>query len=207
MAPQADDYLEDAAEQWSETDTVHFLLDVTGPAYLDESENVRLESAEGDLERPDSARVDATLSVNVFETEASLIIVEDDAYLTNFFTGDWERAPESFGFNLARLFDDRDGLGAALSDIEDPELVGTEQVDGRQSRHIRGTVSSDQASGPLAGSLSGDNVATDVWLAEDNNELLRLRFAETEGPEDERVTWDFRFSDHNEDVEIERPDL
>jgi hypothetical protein len=197
--------LSGASEQWSETESVHFLLDAQGDTFLDADGNIRLISAEGDLARPDAVEATARVDVAVATVPVELIVIGEDAYLTNFISGNWERAPDDFEYNPALLFSDTDGLGPIMEDIQDPELDGTESVDGRNAHRVTGVVTEEQINDITAGSIEGENIDVTLWIAEDNFEVLRLVISAPPIEDTGETTWDLTFTDHNADVEIEAP--
>lgn len=197
--------LSGAAEQWSATESVHFLLDAQGDTFLDADRNIRLISAEGDLARPDAVEATARVDVTVATVPVELIVIGEDAYLTNFISGNWERAPDDFSYNPALLFNDTDGLGPIMEDIQNPELDGTESVDGRSAHRVTGIVTEEQIDDITAGSISGENIDVTLWIAEDNFEVLRLVISAPPIEDTGETTWDLTFTDHNADVEIEAP--
>jgi hypothetical protein len=203
---EAQRHLQDLEAQWAETDSVHFELDIDGETFLDANDQIELRGAEGDLARPESASAVATVYGGFIPFDVEIVTIGDDAYVTNFITGDWERAPAGFDFNPALMFDEDEGLGAVLMDLRDAEIVGNENVDGRRARHITGLTSEDEIDDLVAGQFDGDDILLDVWMDEESDELLMLRLAEPEA-EDDPLTWTLAFSNHNEPVDIEAPDL
>jgi hypothetical protein len=194
-------------EQWAETESVHFTLDIDGATYLDANEQIELKGAEGDLARPESAKATATIQGGFIPFDVEIVTIGDDAWVTNFITGDWEAAPAGFDFNPALLFSETEGLSAVLlNDLREAELLGIENIDGRRARHITGLVSEDDIEDLVAGALLGDDIRVDVWMDEETDEVLRLRITEPE-TEDDPTAWIMNFSDHNEPVEIEAPDI
>lgn len=201
---EEEQFLEDVADRWAETDTVHFELDIDGAVYLDTNDTIELESAGGDLARPDLAEAEANISIGFADIDVSIIVIGDDAYTTNFLNGDWERAPGGFDFNPALLFDESAGIANVLDEMREPELAGTEQIDGREAQHITGLVSEDVIDDLVAGSLNGDDIRIDIWADSENSDLLRIELAE---PGDDPVVWEIEFSNHNQDLTIQAPDL
>jgi lipoprotein LprG len=201
----AESVLDRAAERWNETNSLSFMLEAEGDSYLDSDRTIRLISAEGELVRPASVSATARVAVAIATVNVNIIVIEDSAYMTNLVTGNWERAPDDFTYNPALLFNPDDGLGPIMRDIRDTELHAAESVDGRTAHRITGLVSDDQIEDITAGSIDGDDIDVTIWIAEDNNDVLRLLLsADGEGDAGE-TTWDLYFSDHNQDVTIDAP--
>jgi hypothetical protein len=204
--PPEERYLDDLADAWADTDTVHFELDIDGKTYLDERETIELRSAEGDLKRPDQTSASAKVQISFASFTVKLVVIGNDAYTTNVLNGDWERAPSSFDFNPALLFDDRRGIGAVLEDLRDPRIGGRETIDGRSAQTLSGYVSDDDIEDLVAGSLQGNRIEITVWMDRATDQLLRISLSEPESVDDP-TTWTIDFSDHNEPVTITAPDL
>ncbi len=197
--------LRNAAERWSETDSVHFVLDAQGDTFLDSEGNIRLVSAEGDLARPDLVEATARVDVAVATVNVELVVVGEDAYMTNLISGNWERAPEDFNYNPALLFSDTDGLGPIMQDVQNPTLDGTESIDGRDAHRVTGVVTEEQIADITAGSIAGENIDVTLWIAEDNSEILRLLISAPPIENTGATSWELTFTNHNDDVDIEAP--
>jgi hypothetical protein len=201
----AESVLDNAAEQWNETNSLGFVLEAEGDSYLDSDRTIKLISAEGELVRPASVSATARVAVTIATVNVNIIVIEDTAYMTNLVTGDWEQAPDDFNYNPALLFNQDDGLGPIMRDIRNTELHETESVDGRTAHRITGLVSDDQIEDITAGSIDGDDIDVTIWIDEDNHNVLRLLLS-AEGVDDgAETTWDLHFTEHNQDVTIDAP--
>jgi hypothetical protein len=202
-----DQYLQDLADQWADTDTAHFDLDIDGKTYLDADENIELKSAEGDLKRPDQVSAKADVGVSFASFDVDLIVIGDDAYMTNFLNGDWERAPSNFDFNPALIFDDDSGIGAILEEMDDARIGGESQINGHDAVEISGTVPQGDVSKLVAGALEGDEIGIRLWMDAETSELLRISLSEPDDVEGDPTSWIITFSKHGAPVTIEAPDL
>lgn len=204
----AETVLQAASAQWEETESAHFTLGVEGNAWLDDDESIRLVSAEGDIVRPDSVTGAATINVAIIgEVEISIIAIGDDSYITNFVSGNWEKAPADFSYNPSILFDDADGIAPILTELQNTELEGEETVDGRQARRLTGTVSAGTVDEITAGSIQGEDIAVTLWIDAETDELVQVRLTEPEGVREQPATWNLMLSDQNAPVEVEPPEL
>jgi hypothetical protein len=199
--------LQDLADQWADTDTAHFDLDIDGKTYLDADENIELKSAEGDLKRPDQVSAKADVGVSFASFDVDLIVIGDDAYMTNFLNGDWERAPSNFDFNPALIFDDDSGIGAILEEMDDARIGGESQINGHDAVEISGTVPQGDVSKLVAGALEGDEIGIRLWMDAETSELLRISLSEPDDVEGDPTSWIITFSKHGAPVTIEAPDL
>lgn len=201
----AETVLQRASDRWNETDGLHFVLEAEGDTYLDSDRTILLRSGEGDLARPESVSASARVDVMITTVNVNIIAIGNDAYMTNLISGDWERAPEDFTYNPGRLFNPDDGLGTIMENIQNPNLDGSESVDGRDAHRVTGTVTGDQIHDITSGSIEGDQIAVTLWIAEDNYDVLRLLISAPGAEDAGETTWNLQFSNHDEDVTIEAP--
>lgn len=207
VASPAEQLLEEAAEQWSDTDTVHFDLNVDGTTYLDVNETIELDSVEGDLKRPDQAKADASIQIGFASFDVGLIIIGDDAYMTNFLTGNWERAPSDFAFKPALFFDEEHGIGGVLESMTDVELGDESTVGGTRVTEVTGIVDQQDISQLVGGSLEGEEISVTLWIDSGSGDLLQISLSEPDDVDGDPTTWIIAFSKHNDPVTIEEPEL
>ncbi|MEZ4573013.1 MAG: LppX_LprAFG lipoprotein [Thermomicrobiales bacterium] len=192
-----------AVEQWDATETAHFVLEIDGATYLDDEEQIELAGAEGDLSRPRSVEALASVAISLVTLDVSLIFIGDEAYMTDFLTGDWGPAPDDFSYNPALLLSETEGLGPVLEALEDPEVIGRETVNGTDAVHMHGTVDQALIDDMTAGAITGDSIGVDIWFDAETLDVVQINLAEP----DDGTTWLIKLSDHNEDVTIEAPDV
>ena len=201
------DILENASQRLADTDAMHFRLDVEGETRIDPAGTIRLLNAEGTMARPN--KVDTRFQVKVLGQTATIrmITIGEEAWTTDLITGKWMTAPSEFGYNPAILYDNQDGLGPVMGKIDNPQLIGIEDVDGTETYHIRGTAS-DEVIAPLtSGTMEGDKIDLDLWVDGETWDLVRVIVAEPEGPrKDDPATWTMNLSDHGEKADIEAPE-
>jgi hypothetical protein len=195
--------IERAVGRWNATESAHFRLEIDGATYLDDDEQIELSEAEGDLARPQSVEATAQVAISLVTLDVSLIFIGDDAYMTDFLTGNWGPAPDDFSYNPALLLSETEGLGPVLEELQDPRVIGLEQVDGVDAVHMAGTVTEDMIDDLTAGAITGDVIGVDIWFNADTLDVVQLNLAEP----DDGTTWIIRLSEHNEPVTIEAPDV
>jgi lipoprotein LprG len=197
--------LEDASAAWAETESAHFVLEVDGDAYLDEDETIKLVSAEGDIKRPGSVKANATVDAQISVLDISLVAVDGEIFITNLLSGNWEEAPEDFSYDPSMLFSDTDGIGPIMTDLENPELDGTEDVNGQSAHRVTGTVAANRVAEITAGTIAGEDIDVTLWIGVEDAKLLRVVLTEPEGVRESPATWTLNLTDHGKDVEIEAP--
>jgi hypothetical protein len=201
----AESVLQQAADQWTQTTSAHFVLTVDGNAYIDEAQSIRLISAEGDIKRPDSVKATAKIDATVAQANVSLIFIGDQAWMTNLITGTWDKAPADFSYNPAVLFSDTEGIGPILTKLQNPTLDGTESIDGKSARKVTGAVDSATVQKITAGSIQGQTIDVSVWVGKDDGKILQVQLTEPQIEGREPATWTLKLTKHNESVEIAPP--
>lgn len=206
--PDVDDVLEDAAAQLEKTDTMSFRMELEGTTYVDEAETIQLVGAEGVMQRPD--RVDVTFTAIFLggpQISIRMITIGEEAWITDIVTGKWVPSPPEFGYNPAVLYDEELGLGPVMSRMNDPELAGSEKIDGKDAWLITATVDGEVTSAMTSGTMRGSVQGLELWVDKETNDILQIRIAE---PTDEKLedpaVWTLILADHNKDVKIEQPD-
>lgn len=203
----AEQLLEDAAQRAEELETAKFELTGTGVIELQEVEElgeISLQEAEGAVERPDRAQVDINVETEAAEVPLSIVTEGDQIYFTDVVTGEWREAPDEFQFNPAVIFDDEQGIPALIRTVENAEVLGTEEIDGRQAHQIYGQVDQDTIQAGTSGVFQPqDDVDFNVWIDQETSDVLQIR-AEDPTEESDSV-WEMRIFEHDEPVEIDDP--
>ena len=205
-ASQAVELLERASRRLAETETVRFELAVEGQTALDAEGNILLKEAEGELRRPD--RVRASFQAQVLEQNVTLqlITIGVETWTTDLLTGEWQPAPEEFAYRPSVLFDNQEGIGPVMSRVGQAELLGDEEIDGREVYRVRAVVE-ESVIGPLTyETMVGSPVTVDLWIDRETDDLLRAELREPSSEaKPEPATWTLELFDHGEDVTIESP--
>jgi hypothetical protein len=206
-AVDATTILRDASSRISQTQTMKFTLEISGTTMIDDSSTIQLLAARGSLERP--GKVDVQFQIRVLGTQTAsirMITAGGQSWTTDLITGKWGPAPEEFGYDPALLFDTQNGLGPVMGRVTSPELIGSEDIDGRTAWHIHGTVT-QAVIGPItAGTMHGDPVSLDLWIDADSSDLLKIQLAEpTNSGNDDPATWTMTLRAHDDPVTIEPP--
>lgn len=206
--PKVEDVLSAASTRLTEVETMAFTMELEGTTYVDEADTIQLLNAEGVMQRPD--KVDVTFTALVLNTQQisiRMITIGDKAWITDIVTGKWVPSPPEFGYNPSILYDDRDGLGPVMSRMDDPQIEGSEEVDGKDAWHITATVDGEVTSAMTSGTMRGSRQELDLWIDKETNDILRIRIAEpTDEDLEDPAVWVLNLTDHNEDVKIEQPD-
>ena len=135
--------------------------------------------------------------------EISIITIDDTAYMTDIFTGRWNKiSTASLPFNLS-------GLGQTLAGIIDavkqPRAVRAERLNGIDTVLIKGQIASENLSELVPGSAEGFPVELEFWLDQDGSlqqVLIIGRVVATDIPETVRK---LTLENINQPVVIEPP--
>ena len=135
--------------------------------------------------------------------EISIITIDDTAYMTDIFTGRWNKiSTASLPFNIS-------GLGQTLAGIIDavkqPRAVRAERLNGIDTVLIKGQIASENLSELVPGSAEGFPVELEFWLDQDGSlqqVLIIGRVVATDIPETVRK---LTLENINQPVVIEPP--
>jgi hypothetical protein len=199
--------LEQASLRLAAVESLHFTLEIEGETYIDDGGTIRLLSAEGNLARPDKVFVEFRVNVlNTADVTIRMITIGDQSWTTDLLTGNWGDAPPEFGYNPSVLYDNQDGLGPVMGKLDSAELVGTEEIDGREAWRITGTTTSAVIDPLAAGTMTGEAIGIELWIDTETYDLLQVRVIEPASVEKENpATWVLRLSEFDEEVTIEPP--
>jgi hypothetical protein len=205
--PAVDDVLEAASLRLAEVQSLHFTLEVDGETLIDDAGAIQLESAEGDMARPDKVAVEFRVSIlGAGSVSIKMITVGDESWTTDLITGNWSDAPPEFGYNPSVLYDNQAGLGPVMGKLENAVLEGTEEVDGREAHTISGTVPAATIARLTAETMGGDQVSVRLWVDTETHDILRVMLAEGESAnKEEPARWTLNLSSFNDEVTIEPP--
>lgn len=205
--PLVEDILTGAAERLQETEAMEFTMELEGTTYVDDAETIQLLGAEGVMQRPD--RVDVTFTATVLgrqQISIRMINVGDDAWITDIVTGRWVPSPPEFGYNPSILYDDEHGLGPVIERMDDPEIVGSDEIDGRDAWHINASAEGEIIQVMTSDTMRGSVQTLDIWVDKETNDVLRIRISEpTDEDLEDPATWTLTLSEHDKDVNIEQP--
>ena len=204
---EAEAILAASSARLAEVQSLHFVLQIEGETFIDESGSIRLLSAEGDLARPDKVSVEFRINVlNTADVSIKMVTIGDRSWTTDLITGNWGDAPPEFGYNPSVLYDNQEGLGPVMGKLENPQITGEEEVDGRQATVVNGTVDSSVIAPLTAGTMTGDDVQITLWIDQETSDLLQVRVVEPDSSGKENpATWTMLLSGFDEPISIEPP--
>lgn len=202
-APPAAELLADAGEAMRNVETVRFDITVDGaPVGLDGSNLLTGRSAVGDYRAPGSFRAIVQGAAAGIPIEIGAIAIEQDKWITNPLTGEWESLGVDSSFDPLRLFAREGGIGDLLA----TGLEGGEVVDADGSRYaVAGTVNGADVQVITAGLIEEDRVDLVAWIDDETRLVSELIFSTGQGEEESR--WTVLLSGYGDEVVVEPPPL
>ena len=135
--------------------------------------------------------------------EISIITIDDTAYMTDIFTGRWNKiSAGSLPFNLSGL---GQTLAGIVESVQQPRAVRAERLNGIDTVLIKGQIMSENLSELVPGSAKGFPVELELWLDQDGllrQALIIGRVVATDIPETVRK---LTLENINQPVVIEPP--
>lgn len=197
-----------SAQAMGDTTSVRFELQRAGaPIYIDQFGSLALNSAVGQFRVPRSAQ--AVLEVQVdgsLTTELGAVALDDEIWLSNPVTGNFETLPDAYDIDPSLFFDPEDGWRPLMENLVDVELVAATPVDrdGDARYHIRATAPADRVEVITARLVRGQDVDIDFWIQPVTG---HVRAAEFSTPSDEGVIeWTLLLDDYGASFDISPPE-
>ena len=198
--------LEKTSTRMAALQSVAFSLEhETGTTLLQAGVNMR--AVEGQVALPDGFRlkVDAVATLLRASIEINVIVVGNDAFITDPFTGTWRKVPpDTLPFNFRDL---GRTLSGVLGSIQASSFAGEDGIGDSGVRRIKGTVSSDSLLSLVPGAAQGLTVGLELWIEEGQGLLRKVRIEGKVVPKDEPETVRLlTLHSFDEPVEVSPPD-
>ncbi len=190
--------LDSAATRLETVESFHFEIEFEGgsPQIV---RGLAMESASGVVAVPDEIDVEVRARFASINAEIGIIVADGQGYLTNPLTGRWEQEDIS----VADVFDLQTGVTSIMRSAQDPEVTGSESIDGVSTRRVEATLPSSELS-LIPGVRQNQTLDATAWIGVDDPLVHRVRIVGAMFDENEAtVTLDL--SDFDQPVEIEPP--
>jgi len=198
--------LDGASKRLAAVKSVHFNVAIDGDAFIDTSRTIALRSASGDIVTPDQMQAKIKISLGTANIDVSLVTIGTEKYQTNPVTGQWGPAQAGFDYSPTVLFDKDRGLAPLLGQLREVEALPAEQVAGQDAHHLRGKVDRAAIEPITSGTIDGDTVAVDLWVAKSSSDLLKLVITEPQTPNKAKpAVWTLTFEKYDQPVTITKP--
>jgi len=150
---------------------------------------IEMSKVYGMVDIPDKFKftLEATVSNTFFET--GVVVIGDQAYMTNFLNGQWEEVPKDIlPLNLSNL---GQTLAGVIESVQGPELIGSERGHNYDAYRIRGLVKSNDLSTLVPNAGDGFDLELEFLVDRNRGSLLHVLIAgqmiDTDVPETVRV--------------------
>ena len=185
--------------------SAQFMLKREGtPAFLDEKNGITFTLAECSYAAPDRVSCNVKISLkNGNILQITRVWVPEGVFQTNPLTRQFGKVPPDSNFNGAALFA-KTGIADILrTATRNPQMVGKEKIQGKDTLHVKGEVSGDKLN-PLVGSTLKPEFMhpVDMWMEEKTSRPVQVHVSEPEGK-----GWLIELSAMDEPVDIPTPKL
>lgn len=208
IPPEPAAIIEASAAAMGDVESVEFELGRAGaPVYIDSFQSISLNSALGQFTVPRSAQAVLEVEVNgSLTTELGAIALDDEIWLSNPVTGEFETLPPGYDLDPSLFFDPENGWRPLMANLTDVEFVGTEEIDGNDRYHISGTAPAEQVTIITAQLVRDQDVDIDFWIQPVSGLVSRAEFS-TDGLDGNgTIDWTLQLRDYGEDFDISPPD-
>jgi hypothetical protein len=193
-----------AAAAMAEVTSVEFRLERSGaPIYIDEFESLALDSLIGQFTIPTRARAQLTVTVDGnLTTEIGAVAIDDEVWISNPVTGDFETLPTGFDIDPSRFFDPEGGWQPLLANLRDVEMIGIDDRGGDRY-HVRGIAPAEEVANITVGLVRDQDVPVDLWIHPGTSLVTRAEFeTEIDGA---RSEWALDLGSYGESFTIRPP--
>lgn len=173
--------------------------------YIDQFRSIAIDRVLGEFSVPRSAKAVLDVEVNdALKTQLGAIALDDEIWLSNPITGDFETLPDGYDLDPSSFFDPENGWRPLLANLADAQLLGLVERDGRERYHVRGTATADQIEIITAGLVRNQAVVIDFWIQPVTGLVHSVEFSTDLG--DGTTEWTLELSRYGEEFTIVPPD-
>jgi lipoprotein LprG len=145
--------------------SVEFELERSGaPIYIDQFASIALDRLRGQFTVPNRAQAELTVTVNGdLVTKLGAVAVDDEVWISNPVTGDFETLPAGYDIDPSKFFDPEGGWQPLLANLQDAIIVGIDDRGGERY-HVRGIALAAQVRDITVGLVRDQDVPVDLWV-------------------------------------------
>ncbi len=192
--------LRSAAERTERAQSFHFVLEHENGA-TQIVRGLEMEHAEGDVAGADRLSVEIKGSIGPLNLEVAIIVIGDDAWITNPLTRRWEREQIS----ISEVFDPANGVTGLMRAAAGARVAGSERIGGVSTYRLEAAIDSGDVT-LFGDARPGTELRARVWIGVDDLLVYRIELvgAVAAGEADDLVRR-ITLSRFGEDVEIAPP--
>lgn len=166
---------------------------------------LQLLGAEGDVAVPDRMRADVSGTFAGVPLTTELVAIGEEIWIKNPLGEGWQSVDA--GTTASFLLDPAEGVLGVLRRVEELSDEGSEELDGVETRKLRGTVAAADVAPLVAVSPGEGSVEATLWIAEEDRVLRRIEVrGAVAADETEDALRVIEISRIDEPVTIERPE-
>jgi len=173
-APSVSELLSKSGNATRAAKSFHFNFTQEANATMPMPLNFRLVSAEGDYLAPDRIKAGVKAKAASANVSVDIIGVGERTWITNPFTRRWQSLPDT---TVSDIADPSAIVGALLSGLKDPKIVGETEIDGVKTYRVSGTIDSSVLRNAFSTVEAGYTNNIDLWLGVEDSLPRRARIA------------------------------
>jgi lipoprotein LprG len=171
-APGSADLLTKAGAATKAAKSFHFNFTQDANATMPMPLSFRLVSAEGDYAAPDRIKAGVKAKAASANVSVDVIGVGDRTWITNPFTRKWQSLPDT---TVSDIADPSAIVGALLTGLKDPKVVGEQDIDGVKTYRVSGTIDSATLRSAFSTVEAGFTNNVELWLGANDSLPRRAR--------------------------------
>jgi len=193
------------AEAMAGVTSVEFRLQRDGAGiFIDQFEEIALDSLRGQFTVPTKAQAELTVTIDEsLSTKIAAVAIDDEVWISNPVTGDFETLPVGYDIDPSRFFDPQDGWQPLIANLQGVELVGIENRGGDRY-HVRGRASAADVRNITVGLIRDQDVPVDFWIHPSTALVTSAEFTTVVYGED--ALWALDLDNYGDDFTIVRPE-
>ena len=176
-----------SADAMAGVTSVQFFLERTGaPIFIDQFDAIALDELIGQFQVPNRAQAQLTVTVEGnLATKLGAVALDDEVWISNPVTGDFETLPEGYDIDPSRFFDPEGGWQPLLAGLFDIELLGVDDRGGERY-HIAATAPAAEVRNITVGLVRDQDVPVELWIHPTTSLVTRAEFTTVIGGAESR---------------------
>jgi hypothetical protein len=196
--------IDDAVPAMQGLKSFHFVYEVQKPQDAKPVQGLEIARITGDVTADGKMKASIDLLQNGIPLQANFVAAGDVHYIQDPTTQKWQSLPAAIS-PVGKL-DLSTGAIQVLKKIDKLEYVGTEDVGGTKTYHLKGQVPPAEVAAIAGGSNATKPYAGDVWIGVDDHLVRRIRIVGAAGSgEDPETVRVIDISAFDQPVTIEAP--
>ncbi len=194
-----------SATAMSGVTSVEFRLRRDGaPVFIDQFEEIALDSLRGQFTVPTRARAELTVTIDDdLTTRIGAIAIDSEVWISNPVTGDFETLPAGYDIDPSRFFDPEDGWQPLIANLREIELVEIADRGGDRYR-VSGIADAADVRNITVDLVRDQDVAVDFWIHPTTALVTAAEFTTTIDGVDAR--WELELDNYGDDFTIVPPE-